>query len=128
MAAPPLIGWRLRPAFRRVFPGLLAPERGEVEKRPGAAERLRSASGREIGAEDLVAPAEEYAETEGFATVGGDAEIDVEIAAGRGEPGHRPAHAFPVGENPGTGSPRHENERNVPRLQVGEMADLVGEE
>src|SRR5687768_5844937 len=57
--APPLVGRRLRDALRRVLPLLLAPERGDVEVAPGAPHRLVAAGVDEVGAEHLVALAQE---------------------------------------------------------------------
>src|SRR5262249_54773939 len=57
VAAPPLVGLRLRIPDRRVLPLLLSTERGQVEKGPDAAERLDAAVGREVGAENVIAVA-----------------------------------------------------------------------
>src|SRR5260221_5665245 len=113
MAAPPLRGGRLRPPRRRILPGLLPPEGSEVEERPGAAEGLGASAGGEVGAEDVVALAHKNAEAEGFAAVAGDAEIDIEIAAGRGEPRHAPAHALLIRANVGERRPRHQDEGGI---------------
>src|SRR5260370_21926375 len=57
---PPLVGRGLRVAFRRVLPGLLASERGRIEVAPGAPPPLVAAAVDEVGAEHLVAVAEEH--------------------------------------------------------------------
>src|SRR5512132_938085 len=56
---PPLVRRGLRVALRRVLPLLLAPERGDVEVAPGAAHVLIAAAVDEVGAEDVVAVADE---------------------------------------------------------------------
>src|SRR3954470_20023697 len=43
VVVPPLVRWGLRPALRRVLPRLLAPERRDIEKRPGGAQVLGTA-------------------------------------------------------------------------------------
>src|SRR5262249_31423167 len=93
---PPPVRRGLRPALRGVLPVLLAPERRQVEERPGTPEGLDPASGREIGAEDPAVVAQEDAEAERLSVVGGEAEVDVEFAAMRRVPGQRPAHALLV--------------------------------
>src|SRR5882672_5153574 len=78
VAAPPLIGRGFRPALGRILPILLAAERRQVEEGPGAAERLDAAPGGEVGAEDsALVIAQQDAEAEGLAVVGGDAEVGV---------------------------------------------------
>src|SRR5512145_2387254 len=81
VAPPPLVRRALRPALRRVLPVLLAAERRQVEERPGTPERLDPASGREIRPKDRAAVAQEDAEAERLSLVGGEPEVDVEVAA-----------------------------------------------
>jgi len=59
VVVPPLVGRRLRVALRRVLPFLLAPERGDVEVTPGAAQLLVATVVDEVGAEDAIAVADE---------------------------------------------------------------------
>src|SRR5579859_2492606 len=56
---PPLVGRGLRVALRRVLPGLLAAEGGHVEVTPGGSHCLVAAAVDEVGAEYLVAIADE---------------------------------------------------------------------
>src|SRR5262245_62829221 len=56
---PPLVRRGLAVALRRILPSLLAPERGHVEVGPGVAHRLVAAAVDEVGAEDVVAVADE---------------------------------------------------------------------
>src|SRR6185437_13117649 len=86
VAAPPAIGRRLRPAGRRVLPALLAPQRRQVEQAPHIAERLDAAVRGEICPVDVVAVAQEDAEAEHLALLGGAAEILVEVAGRRRHP------------------------------------------
>src|ERR1700716_3214701 len=108
VAAPPLIRRGLRPALRRILPVFLPAERRQVQEGPGATERLDASPGSEVGAIDVVAIAEEDAETEGLACVARDTEVDVEVAAGGGEPRHGPAHALLVTLNVRQWSARHQ--------------------
>src|SRR6185312_16091656 len=57
---PPLVGLGLRIACGRILPELLAAERRDVEIIPGAAHLLVTAALDEVGAEHLVAVAEEH--------------------------------------------------------------------
>src|SRR5919106_4225517 len=127
MAAPPLVRRGLRIARRRVLPVLLPAEGCQVEEGPDAAERLDAAPGREVRAIDVVAVAEEDAEAESLARVSRDAEVGVEVAAGRGVPRDRPAHALLVRLDVRQRRARHQGKRGVAGVQVREMADLVDE-
>src|SRR5918994_1835956 len=84
---PPLVRRRLRVALGRVLPLLLATERGDVEVGPRAAHGLVAAGINEVGAEDVVALADERVGAVPLA----HAEVGVEVV-GEGEPGPRPAH------------------------------------
>src|SRR5438876_3885137 len=55
VAAPPDVGFGLRPALRRILPGLLAAIGRQIEEGPCAAQGLDPARGREIGAIDAIA-------------------------------------------------------------------------
>src|SRR5262249_25566268 len=66
MPPPPLIRLRLRPTFRRVFPGLLTSQYGQVEKRPWAAEHLHAATVRVVVAIGDIAVAEKGTQAEGL--------------------------------------------------------------
>src|SRR5215208_7144628 len=135
VAAPPLVRLRLRIALWRVFPLLLAAERCQVEERPDTAERLDAARRREVGPKDLVALTNEDAEAETLAVlVRADArlrrrgpEVDAEVAPEPGEPRDRPPHPLAVRLDLFDLRPRHQSERRVARVQVREVADLVGE-
>src|SRR5262245_38494062 len=97
IVAPPPLVWRsLWPALRGVFPVFLAPERRQVEERPSTPERLDPASGCEVGPKHPGTVAQEDAETERLPLGSGETEVDVEVAAVRGVPRHRPAHALLV--------------------------------
>src|SRR5215471_3283204 len=86
---PPAVRRGLRIALGRVLPVLLPSERGHVEVAPGAPQRLVAAVVDEVGAEHLVAVAEEHVR----AVVLVHAEVGIEIV-GNGVPGHRPAHSL----------------------------------
>src|SRR5207244_1494774 len=88
----------------------------QIEERPDAAERLDAAASGEVGAIDAVAVAEEHAQAECLAFVGGDAEVLVEVAAGRGEPGDGPAHALPVALDLGERGYRYKRKGRVARV------------
>ena len=64
--SPPAVRWRLRTPLGRVLPLLLAAQRGQVEQRPIAGERLDAAPVGEVSAEDPLAIANEDAEAESF--------------------------------------------------------------
>src|SRR5690606_5219877 len=118
MAAPPLIGRRLRPSVRRLLPRLLAAVGHQIEEGPRAAETLHAASLREVGAEHAVAVAQEHAEAELLAVLvlvrlrllRANAEVVAEVGAERGDPGNGPAHAPAIGLDPGNRRPRDERE------------------
>src|SRR5262245_66690190 len=75
VVVPPLVRGSLRIALGRVLPFLLSAERGDVEVAPGAAHVLVTAGVDEVGAEDLVALADE-----GICPVPvADAEVPVEV-------------------------------------------------
>src|SRR5262249_7030975 len=110
VAPPPLIWRGLRPALRGGLPVFLAPERGQVEKGPGASEGLDPASAREIRAKHPPAVAQEDTEAERLARVGGETEVDVEVAAAGGVPRHRPIHALLVTPDVRQRGARHEGQ------------------
>src|SRR5258705_8934141 len=85
---PPLVRWGLGVTLWRVLPLLLAPERSDVEIVPGAPHLLVAAVVDEVGAEHLVAIADERVRAVPLV----HAEVRVE-AVGDGVPGYLPAHA-----------------------------------
>src|SRR5579875_2807749 len=89
---PPLIRFGLRPAFRRIFPVLLAAVRRQVEQRPDGADGFESARLDEVGAIHVLAVAQENAEARRFALIGGHPHVAVEIVAVRRIPRQVPAH------------------------------------
>src|ERR671910_1621650 len=114
---PPLVPRRLRVALGRVLPLLLAPERGQVEVAPGAPHRLVAAAVDEVGAEDLVALADEGVRAVPLA----DAEVGVEVVGDRVPGDVAPPHALLQALDLGLGGARHEREGRVPGGQVGRM-------
>src|SRR5215211_788514 len=90
VVVPPLVGRGLRPALGRVLPGLLAPERRDVEKRPGRAHVLVAARVDEVGAEDAVALADEGVVPVPLI----DAEVLVEVVRERVPGDQLPTHAL----------------------------------
>src|SRR5919201_6819733 len=135
VAAPPLVRLALRVSGGRVLPLLLSAERCQVEEGPHAAKRLDAAGRREVRAKNAVAVTEEDAEAERFAVLvcirlrrlRRDPEVDVEVAVERREPWDRPTQALPVRGDLCERGAGHECKRRVPGVQVGEVADLVGE-
>src|SRR3569832_706228 len=118
---PPLVGWRLRVACRRILPPLLAAERRDVEIVPGAAHLLVAAVVDEIGTEDAAIVAEELVGAVPLI----DAEVSVELISDR-EPRNVPAHMFLESHDVGLRRARDEHQRGVARVQMREMRDLVG--
>src|SRR5258708_4857704 len=84
---PPLVRRGLGVTLRRSLPGFLAAERSDVEVAPDGAHRFVAAAVDEVGAENLLAVAEEHV----VAVPLIDPEVRVE-AVGDGVPGHLPAH------------------------------------
>src|SRR6185503_6189243 len=124
VAAPPLVRLGLRVALRRVLPLLLAAERGQVEIRPRRPHRLVAAVVDEVGAEDLVAVADERVGAVPLV----DAEVLVEVVGesvpGNVLPAHLGLHALDVLLR----GARRVGERGVPGVQVRGVGDLVGAE
>src|SRR5262249_20264682 len=120
---------------RRFLPGFLPAERRQVQKRPHAAERLDAPRAGEVGAVDLAAIVNENAEAEVLAVLilararrlGADFEVGVEVALERGDPRDRPPHALSIGLDLGDRRARHDRERGVARVEMGEVADLIDE-
>src|SRR5882757_6958595 len=79
VTAPPLIGWGLRPALRRIFPVLLPPEGCQIEECPEAAQRFVSARGSEVGAKDIVAVAQKDTRAGLFTFVCSDTKVLIEV-------------------------------------------------
>src|SRR5262252_4914436 len=84
---PPLVRRGLGVALRRVLPLLLAAERSDVEVAPGAPHRLVTAVVDEVGAEHLLAIADERVRAMPLV----HAEVSVEVVRD-GVPRHLPAH------------------------------------
>src|SRR5215472_7474962 len=118
---PPGVRWVLRIALGRVLPLLLPPEHGHVQVAPGAAECLVAAVVEEVGAEHLVAVAEERIRAVPLV----HAEVGVEVVGHR-VPGMRPAHPRLQAGDVGLRRARGVGERGVPGVQVRDVADLVG--
>src|SRR5262245_54184962 len=133
VATPPVVPRSLRVALGRVLPVLLATERRQVEQRPDRAYRLDAAAAREVGAVDLASVADEHGEAEQLAVLvligirlsRAAAEIDVEVACERRDPGNLPAHPPAVGLDLLDRRARDGDERGVARVQVGQVADLI---
>src|SRR5829696_1160974 len=124
VVVPPLVRRGLRVSVRRVLPLLLAPECGDVEIAPGAAQLLVAAVVDEVGAEDLIAVADEGVGPVPFV----DPEIGVE-AVGERVPGDGlPSHALLQALDLGLGGARDERERRVPRVQVRGVRYLVSQQ
>src|SRR4051794_4961773 len=124
VVVPPLVRRRLRVAVGRVLPVLLAAERGDVEVGPGGAHRLVAAVVDEVRAEDVVALADEGVRPVPLV----DAEVAVEVVGDRVPGDLVPAHPrLPVADVR-LRRARDEHERRVPRVEVREVRDLVGEE
>src|SRR5881394_2410972 len=83
VASPPRVGFWLRPTGRRLLPRLLAAERGKIEERPDAPERLHTAASRKVAAIHVRAVAEKHTEPERLALFACHAEVGVEVAAFR---------------------------------------------
>src|SRR5215471_1394356 len=118
---PPGVGRVLRIALGRVLPLLLPPEHGHVQVAPGAAECLVATAVDEVGAEHLVAVAEERVRAVPLV----HAEVGVEVVGHR-VPGMRPAHLRLQAGDVSLRRPRGVGERGVPGVQVRDVADLVG--
>src|SRR4051794_38666637 len=124
VVVPPTVRRCLRMALRRVLPLLLAPESGDVEVAPRAPYRLVAAAVDEVGAEDLVAVADEGVGAVPLV----HPEVLVEVVGDR-VPGDRfPPVALLQALDLRLGSARGEGERRVPGVQMGGMRDLVGHE
>src|ERR687895_2366481 len=124
VVVPPLVRRGLRVALGRVLPLLLPAERRDVEVCPGGAHRLVAALVDEVGAEDLVALADEGVGSVPLV----HAEVLVEVVPDRvpGDllPGHLRLPALYLRLR----RARDEGERGVAGVQMGEVCDLVGEE
>ena len=125
VVSPPVVGRRLRPSLGRVLPALLSPERHEVEEAPDGAKHLVAPSAGDVAAIDALVVAQEDAHGGFLLLADGDAKVGVEVAAERREPRNGPAHAPLVGRELLLRGPRHQRQRHVARVQMGEMADVV---
>src|SRR5262245_27104605 len=127
VTTPPLIRRALRPALGRFFPLFLASVRHEIQERPGAAQRLGAPVGREVGAEDLVAVAQEYAVAVSLLVGGGEPEILIERAPSGGDPPPLPAHALAILLDVLERRSRHHGKRYAARANMNrrELSDVV---
>src|ERR1700722_467503 len=123
MQAPPTIGRAPLDALRRILPILLPPERRQIEEGPDAAQHLDAAPAGEIGTKQAVGATEENVKAKAAI----HAEVGVEIIEGR-IPRHRPAHALFEFLDIGDRGARHKRKRSIAGMQMGEMADLIGEQ
>src|SRR5690349_15051037 len=124
VVVPPHVRRGLRIALRRVLPLLLAAERREIEVAPGASHRLVAPEVDEVGPVDPLAVADEGVGPVPLV----HAEVFVKVVGDRVPRDQFPAHALPQSLDLGLRSARNERERRVPRVQVGGVRDLVGEE
>src|SRR5512132_3268940 len=124
MVVPPSVRRGLRVALRGVLPFLLAAERGDVEVVPGVPHLLVAAGGDEVGAEDPVALADKRVGAVPLV----DVEVLVEVVGDRVPGDVLPSVALLQALDLGLGGARGEHQRRVPRVQVGGVGDLVGDE
>src|ERR687895_1091168 len=124
VVVPPLVRRGLRVALGRVLPLLLAAERRHVEVCPRGAHRLVAALVDEVGAEDLVALADEGVGPVPLV----HAEVLVEVVRDRVPGDLLPAHLRLPALDLRLGRARDEGERGVAGVQVGEVCDLIGQE
>src|SRR5215217_1505217 len=124
VVVPPLVRRGLRVPLRQVLPFLLAAERGDVQVVPGVPHLLVAAGGDEVGAEDLVALADERVGAVPLI----DVEVPVEVVGDRVPGDVLPSVALLQALDLGLGGARGEHQRRVPRVQVGGVRDLVGDE
>src|ERR1700729_387687 len=147
-----------KPAHQRTVaaPGWLLPvflpaAGGQIEPLVGAVDHVGAPRVAGVDVEDAVAAAQEGTEAvylagpplpvrselikvpvvvldRGHGRVEGDVEVVVKIAAERGVPGHGPAHPLPERLELGQRRPADHGQRGVPGVQVGEVADAVGQE
>jgi hypothetical protein len=118
---PPLVWRRLRVALWRIFPFLLAPERGHVEVAPSAPHRLIAAAIDKVGAEHLVAVADECI----VAVPLVHAEVGVEAICD-GVPRHLPTHSRLQALDVLLWRARCVRERGVAGVQMSKVGDLIG--
>jgi len=103
----------------------LPAEWGEIEKTPNAPQRIHAASGNKVGAIDFSLVPEKDAKTKSFAFAGSEAEVAVEIASIRGEPGKGPPHSLFISLDLGERRVRHQNKIGVSGMKVRLMTDLI---
>jgi hypothetical protein len=77
---------------------------------------------------DAVAIAQKHAQNVILAVLGGGSEVVIEVAAKRGEPGDRPAHALLEGLDRVQRRPGDQDQRCVASAQMGQVADVVDQE
>src|SRR5262249_52647314 len=124
VVVPPHVRWGLRIALRRVLPLLLTAERRDIQVAPGASHRLVAPEVDEVGPVDSLAVADEGVGPVPLV----HAEVFVKVAGDRVPRDQLPAHALFQALDLGLGGARNERQRRVPRVQVGGVRDLVGEE
>src|SRR5918912_480656 len=124
VVVPPHVGRRLRVVLGRVLPVLLAAERGHVQVAPSGAHSLVAAAVDEIGAVDLVTLADERVVPVPLV----DPEVLVPVVGDRVQGDVLPTVALLQLLDLGLRCARGERERHIPRVQVGGVGDLVGEE
>src|SRR5438105_9911216 len=118
---PPLVRRCLGVALRRVFPFLLAPERSDVEIVPSVPHLLIAALVDEVGAEHIVAIADERVRAVPLV----HAEVFVEVVR-YGVPGHLPSHPRLHALDVRLRRARGERESGVAGIQMGHVGNLVG--
>src|SRR5712692_10565199 len=117
---PPLVRRGLGVTLWRVLPGLLTPERRDVEVAPGAPHRLVAAAVDEVCAEHLVTVAEEHVVAVPFI----DAEVLVEAVCD-GVPRHLPTHPRLQARDVRLWRARGVGQGGVAGVQMGEIGNLV---
>ena len=122
MPVPPFVRWGLGVVLGRVFPFLLASERGHVEVTPGAPQRLVAAVVDEVGAEHAAAFADERVRAVPFVHT----EVGVELV-GQGVPGHRPAHPRLDALDVRLRRARDEDESGVAGVQMSKVANVISD-
>src|SRR5215813_2737427 len=124
VVVPPRVRRGLRIALRRILPLLLTAERRDIQVAPSASHRLVAPEVDEVGPVDPLAVADEGVGPVPLV----HAEVFVKVVGDRVPRDQLPAHALLQAPDLGLGSARNEGECRVPRVQVGGVRDLVGEE
>src|SRR5690348_11023665 len=129
MPAPPFVRRRLWPPGRRILPTLLTSIRRRIEEAPDISDGFGAASGGEVGAVDLLPPAQEDRKPMTLLLGGGQPEIRIEAGLRARHPAMRPAHALAIRFDIRKRRTGDERQRDAPGLQVlgRELADIVDE-